>query len=66
MNRRLSLTALARDGSKAACCVWFCPGTDYACVEPVCTVPSFRGRGIASALLNIALDRTRALGAREA
>ncbi|MBQ1377250.1 MAG: GNAT family N-acetyltransferase [Lachnospiraceae bacterium] len=67
LNKRLSLTAVSPEGEKAAyCCVWFHQNTDYAYVEPVCTVPSFRGRGIASALLSEALKRAKALGAQEA
>ena len=67
LNPRLSLTALAPDGEKAAyCCVWYRPRTDYAYVEPVCTVPAHRGRGLASALLSEALNRARLLGAKEA
>ena len=67
LNKRLSLTALAQDGGKAAyCCVWFRPDTDYAYVEPVCTIPSCRGKGIAAALLSEALNRAKSLGAKEA
>ena len=25
------------------CCLWYSDKTDYAYVEPVCTVPSYRG-----------------------
>ena len=67
LNKRLSLTALAPDGGKVAyCCVWFHKDTDYAYVEPVCTIPSCRGKGIAAALLSKALDRAKTLGAKEA
>ncbi len=66
-NKHLSLTATAAGGEKAAyCCVWVHPHTDYAYVEPVCTVPAYRGRGIASALLSEALHRAKSLGAKEA
>ena len=64
---RLSLTAIAPEGEKAAyCCLWYRPDTDYAYVEPICTVPRFRGRGIAGALLREGLRRVRSLGAKEA
>ena len=67
LNQRLSLTALAPDGGKVSyCCVWFHKDTDYAYVEPVCTIPSCRGKGIAAALLSEALNRTKMLGAKEA
>ena len=66
-DKRLSLTATAPDGDQVAyCCVWFHKDTDYAYVEPVCTVPTWRGRGIAAALLSEALNRAKALGAIEA
>ena len=35
-------------------------------VEPVCTVPAHRGRGLAKALLYEAMKRARALGAKKA
>ena len=67
LNQRLSLTALAPDGGKAAyCCVWFHKDADYAYVEPVCTIPCCRGKGIAAALLSEALNRAKTLGAKEA
>ena len=67
LNKRLSLTALAPDGGKVTyCCVWFHKDTDYAYVEPVCTIPSCRGKGIAAALLSEALNRAKSLGAKEA
>ncbi|MGX8698972.1 MAG: GNAT family N-acetyltransferase, partial [bacterium] len=66
-NRHLSLTALGADGARVAyCCLWFHPETDYAYVEPVCTIPAFRGKGIGAALLTEALARAKNLGAREA
>ena len=39
---------------------------DYAYVEPVCTIPSCRGKGIAAALLSEAFSRAKALGAKKA
>ena len=67
LNKRLSLAAAAPDGALAAyCCVWALPDTDYAYVEPVCTAPAHRGKGIAAALLSEALTRAKALGAKEA
>ena len=63
----LSLAAVSTDGTLTAyCCVWYRSDTEYAYVEPVCTVPAFRGRGLAAALLSEALARAKALGAKEA
>ena len=63
----LGLAAVRPDGELASfACVWFHDQTDFAYVEPVCTIPSCRGRGVASALLSEALNRARALGAKKA
>lgn len=64
---RLSLAAMDETGALCACCcLWFDPNTDYAYVEPVCTVPAYRGRGVAGALLSEAMNRARVLGAKQA
>ena len=64
---RLSLAAVREDGEGVAyCCLWYRDDTDYAYVEPVCTVPAWRGRGAAKAILCEAMDRARALGAKRA
>lgn len=65
--RELSLAAKDAAGDYAAyCCLWLHPETDYAYVEPVCTVPACRGRGVGGALVLEALRRARTLGARRA
>ena len=38
----------------------------YAYVEPVCTIPSYRRKGLAAALLSEAFSRAKALGAKKA
>lgn len=66
-NPHLGLAAADPEGNLAAfCCLWYHPGTDYAYVEPVCTVPVHRGKGLAKALLSEALTRAKALGAAKA
>ena len=50
----------------AYCCLWYDERTDYAYIEPVCTIPSYRGKGIAKALIYEALNRVKALGAKRA
>lgn len=47
----------------ACCCVWMHPGVDYAYVEPVCTIPSYRGRGVGGAVVTEALRRAQTRGA---
>ena len=66
-NKSLSLAALDATGEPVSYCgLWYLPDTDYAYVEPVCTVPAWRGRGAARALIFEALNRARALGAKRA
>jgi len=63
----LSIAAVNENGEYTAyCCLWYDERTDYAYVEPVCTIPSYRGKGIAKALIYEALNRVKALGAKRA
>lgn len=65
--RELNLAAIGPDGEYAAyCCLWMHNDTDYAYVEPVCTIPKHRGKGLAKALLSEAMARAAALGAKKA
>lgn len=66
-NPALSLTAVDERGELLSyCCLWYQSGTDYAYVEPVCTIPSARHRGFAGALIREAARRAQALGAKTA
>lgn len=66
-NPSLSIAAKNGDGEYAAyCCLWYSDKTDYAYVEPVCTVPKYRGMGIAKAIIYEALNRAKTLGAKKA
>lgn len=66
-NRSLSLAAANAAGDLVSyCCLWYHDKTDYAYVEPVCTVPAYRGKGIAGALVLEALNRAKELGAKKA
>lgn len=66
-NPDLCLAALDPSGEPAACCcVWYLGDTDYAYLEPVCTVPAHRGCGLAKALIYEALNRAHRLGAQRA
>lgn len=67
LDTRLSVAAVNSDGEKVAyCCLWYSPKTDYAYVEPVCAIPSYRGRGVSRALIYEALNRASSLGAAKA
>ena len=48
------------------CGLWYNPKTDYVYVEPVCTIPSCRGQGVAKAVIHEALNRAKILGAKRA
>lgn len=48
------------------CGVWYDEETDYSYVEPVCTVPEYRNRGIAKGVIAEALRRAYESGARKA
>ena len=66
-NKELGVAAVNENGEMVACCLlWFMPGTDYVYVEPVCTIPSYRGKGVAKALIFEALSRAKKLGANRA
>ena len=65
--RELSVGVLDAEEEKAAlCCLWKQDQTDYAYVEPVCTIPRYRGKGLAKAAIYEALNRAAAMGARTA
>ena len=50
----------------AYCGLWYDKETDYVYIEPVCTIPQYRNRGIAKAVLTEALKRASDLGAKRA
>ena len=66
-NKDLGVAAVNEKGEMVACCLlWYMPGTDYAYVEPVCTIPEYRGKGVAKALIYEAFGRAKKLGAKRA
>lgn len=48
------------------CGLWYDKTTDYVYVEPVCTIPQYRNKGIAKCVLTEALKRAYDLGAKKA
>lgn len=67
LDKRLSLSAVDSSGNIVGyVCLWHSPETDYAYVEPVCTIPKFRNMGISKALLTEAFSRVNKLGAKKA
>ncbi|TFC77485.1 GNAT family N-acetyltransferase [Cryobacterium cheniae] len=67
LNPELNMLVVAPDGDYAAYCgIWHEPGTTYALVEPVCTDPDHRRRGLGRAAVLEAARRCRDLGARAA
>jgi GNAT superfamily N-acetyltransferase len=66
-NRDLCVAACDDKGELVSICgLWYDPQTDYAYVEPVCTIPSQRGKGVAKAVIHEALNRAKGLGAKRA
>ena len=66
-NKDLGVAAVNEKGEMVACCLlWYMAGTDYVYVEPVCTIPAYRGKGIAKALIFEAFRRAKNLGATRA
>ena len=67
LNPKLSLAVVNEKGEDVAySCLWFSEKTDYAYIEPVCTVPAYRGKGIGKAVLFEALNRAMDMGAKVA
>lgn len=63
----LSAAAKTENGEYVSCCcLWYSGKTDYAYVEPVCTVPRYRNKGAAKAVIYKALEHAKALGAKKA
>ncbi|MFY8264176.1 GNAT family N-acetyltransferase [Clostridium perfringens] len=50
----------------AYCGLWFNDKTDYVYIEPVCTIPEYRNKGIARMVLMEALKRAYSLRAKKA
>lgn len=66
-NRELCVAACDPDGQLVSICgLWYSERTDYVYLEPVCTIPRYRGKGVARAVIYEALNRAKALGAQKA
>ena len=67
LKKELSLTAVNEKGDAVSyVCLWKDEETDYAYIEPVCTIPEYRGKGVAKSLLYEAFNRALDLGAKNA
>lgn len=68
-NRKSQLTLAVADESgefAAHCTCWYDPRTDYAYIEPVCTIPKYRTMGLGKAVVSEAVNRCCKLGAKRA
>jgi predicted GNAT family N-acyltransferase len=64
MNSFLHIVAENEEGEYVAYCgLWYSQKTDYVYVEPVCTIPEYRQKGLGKAVVLEALKRGRSLGA---
>lgn len=67
LNPFLHIVAENEDGEYVAYCgLWYSQKTDYAYVEPVCTIPEYRHKGLGKAVVLEALKRSCSLGAKKA
>lgn len=63
----LCLAVVDKEGEFAAhCTCWYEEQTNYAYVEPVCTIPKYRGLGLGKSVVSEALNRCRRSGAAKA
>jgi len=66
-NPRLAVFIVAPSGEYAAHCgTWYDPDTEICYVEPVVTIPEFRGHGIGKAVVYESINRCVEMGARKA
>ena len=66
VNKELSLVAVNSNGEYVGfCSLWYDSRTDYAYLEPLCVIPSYRNKGIARALIYELLNRVKVMGAKE-
>lgn len=68
-NLNENLCMVVRDADEnivAHACMWYLPETDYVYVEPVFTLPGYRGKGLAKAVIYEGLNRCMNLGAKSA
>lgn len=67
LNPFLHIAAENKDGNYIAYCgLWYNQKTSYAYVEPVCTIPEYRHKGVSRVVLLEALKRCFSLGAKKA
>lgn len=67
LNTFLHIVAENEAGDYVAYCgLWYSQKTDYVYVEPVCTIPEYRRKGLGKAVVIEALRRSRSLGAEKA
>lgn len=66
VNPYLNLVAVNNKGEYVGfCSMWYDARTDYAYLEPLCVIPSYRKQGIAKALIYELANRVKGLGAKE-
>ena len=66
-NPKLAVFIVAPNGEYAAHCgTWYTPGTEICYVEPVVTIPEFRGCGIGKSAVYESINRCIAIGAKKA
>ena len=66
-NPYLSVAVINENGEAVSyCSLWYLPQTDYAYIEPVCVIPSYRKLGLGKAMIYECLKRVKEIGAKKA
>ena len=66
-NPKLAVFIVAPNGDYAAHCgTWYAPDTEICYVEPVVTIPEFRGCGLGKSVVYESINRCIAVGAKKA
>ena len=66
-NKELSACVFTSDNIPVSCALsWYMDNTDYAYLEPVCTIPKYRHRGFAKSAIYESLNNAHKLGATKA
>lgn len=66
-NHKLSVFVVAPNGEYAAHCgTWYSPDTDICYVEPVVTIPEYRGKGLGKVVVYESINRCVEMGAKKA
>ena len=65
-NPKVNMSVINEKGEKVAfASLWYLPDSDYAYLEPLCVIPSYRNKGVAKALIYHLANIVKKMGAKE-